>query len=62
MERLFPIDFRAYEYGKIEMWLDVFEDELRALHKAGFVHRDLQRPSNMPRMAFDNIFLVETGI
>lgn len=62
MERLYPIDFRAYEFEKKELWLDVFEDEIAALHKAGFVHRDIARPSNMPGLQYDNIFLTETGI
>lgn len=61
MERLFPMDFRAYEYEKRELWLEVFEDELRQLHRAGFVHRDLRRPSDMPGERFDNIFLVPNG-
>ncbi len=61
MERLFPMDFRAYEYEKRELWLDVFEDELRQLHRAGFAHRDLRRPSDMPGERFDNIFLVPNG-
>lgn len=62
MERIYPIDYRAYEVEKRELWLDVFEDELRQLHKAGFVHRDLQRPSNMPGDRFDNILLTDKGI
>ncbi|MEM8529173.1 MAG: hypothetical protein AAGG68_31365 [Bacteroidota bacterium] len=62
MERLYPLDFRAYEVGKRELWLDVFEDELRALHRAGFVHRDLRRPSDMPGLSYDNIFLTPTGL
>ncbi|MFN0174985.1 MAG: hypothetical protein ACKVU0_10085 [Saprospiraceae bacterium] len=61
MERLFPMDFRAYEYEKRELWLDVFEEELKELHQAGFVHRDLRRPSDMPGERFDNIFLTPTG-
>ncbi len=61
MERLFPMDFRAYEYEKRELWLDVFEGELQQLHQAGFVHRDLRRPSDMPGERFDNIFLTPTG-
>ncbi|MCI4647390.1 hypothetical protein [Phaeodactylibacter sp.] len=44
------------------MWLDLLEDELTALHRAGFVHRDIQCPSDMPGMRFDNIFLTESGI
>lgn len=62
MERLYPLDFRAYEFERRELWLDLFEDELATLHKAGFVHRDIQRPSDMPGMRFDNIFLTESGI
>ena len=61
MERLYPMDVRAYEYEKRKIWLDVLEDELRALHQAGFVHRDLQRPSDMPGERFDNIMLTPTG-
>ncbi|MEO0734985.1 MAG: hypothetical protein AAFZ52_19260 [Bacteroidota bacterium] len=62
MERLYPMDFRAYEYERRLLWLDVFEDELKALHEAGFVHRDLRRPSDMPGLRYDNIFLTDTGL
>ncbi len=62
MERLYPMDFRAYEQEKRELWLDVMEDELRQLHKAGFAHRDIRRPSDMPGMTFDNIFLTPQGL
>lgn len=61
MERLYPMDFRAYEFEKRERWLDILEDELTTLHRAGFVHRDLRRPSDMPGERFDNIFLTPTG-
>jgi serine/threonine protein kinase len=62
MERLKPLDFRAYEVEIRELWWSVFEDELSALHKAGFVHRDLRRPSNIGGLAFDNILLTEQGL
>ena len=62
MERLYPLDYRAYEHERRLLWLDLFEDELRELHQAGFVHRDIQRPSEMPGFPFDNIFLTEKGI
>ena len=44
------------------MWINVFEDELKALHKAGFVHRDIKRPSNIGGFAYDNILLTEQGL
>ncbi len=62
MERLYPLDFRAYETERRLLWLDVLEDELRQLHLAGFVHRDLKRPSDRPGETFDNIFLTEKGL
>jgi hypothetical protein len=62
MERVYPLDFRAYEVERRELWLSVFADELAALHQAGFVHRDLRRPSNLPGERFDNILLTPTGL
>ena len=62
MERIRPIDYRAYEVEIRELWIDVFEDELMALHKAGFVHRGFKRPSNIGGLAFDNILLTEQGL
>jgi len=62
MERIYPIDFRAYEVEVRTLWLDVFEDELKDLHKAGFVHRGLKRPSYIGGLAFDNILLTNTGL
>jgi serine/threonine protein kinase len=62
MERLKPLDFRAYEVEIRQLWWSVFEDELTALHKAGFVHRDLKRPSDIGGAAFDNILLTEQGL
>lgn len=62
MERLKPMDFRAYEVSVRELWLDVFEDELTQLHQAGFAHRDIKRPSGIGGLAFDNILLTDTGL
>jgi len=62
MERIYPIDYRAYEVEIRQLWLEVFKDELRQLHKAGFVHRDLKRPSNISGLAFDNILLTQSGL
>lgn len=62
MERIYPIDYRSYEVEKRELWMQVFEDELKQLHAAGFVHHDLRRPSNIPGDRFDNIMLTPSGI
>ena len=62
MERLYPMDYRSLEFEKRILLVDVFEDELKELHKKGFVHRDLNRPSNVPGQRYDNIFLTDQGI
>ena len=62
MERLYPLDYRAYEYERRELWMDVFEADLTELHQKGFTHRYIRRPSNIPGLRFDNVFLTETGL
>ena len=44
------------------MWVEVFFDEMKELHNAGFVHRDIRRPSEISGQAFDNILLTNKGI
>ncbi|RYF55807.1 MAG: hypothetical protein EOO39_37545, partial [Cytophagaceae bacterium] len=62
MERIYPIDYRAHEVERRELWFDVFADELAQLHANGFVHRDLKRPSDLDGLAFDNILLTDRGL
>ena len=62
MERIYPIDYRSYEIEIRELWFEVFFDEICNLHKNGFVHRDIKRPSNLTGLTFDNILLTETGL
>ncbi|HEY5464243.1 MAG TPA: hypothetical protein VIJ95_13365 [Hanamia sp.] len=62
MERIYPVDYRAYEIEKRELWTDGFFDEMEQLHKAGFVHRDIRRPSDIGGQAFDNVLLTHNGI
>jgi serine/threonine protein kinase len=62
MQRIKPIDFRAYEFEIREMWMEVFEDGVSELHKKGFAHRDIKRPSNISGLAFDNLLLTEKGL
>ena len=62
MERLIPLDFRSMEVARRQLVVDVFEDELQALHRAGFVHHDLRRPSNSSGERYDNILLTERGL
>ncbi len=62
MERIYPIDYRAHEVEKRTLWMDVFLDEVKQLHSAGFVHRDIRRPSDITGQPFDNILLTNNGI
>jgi len=62
MERLYPLDYRSYEVEKREFFFDVFADELRALHNAGFVHHDIKRPPTEAGEPYDNIFLTDRGL
>ncbi len=62
MERLYPMDYRAYEFSKRELWFDVFEDELLQLHSAGFAHRDIRRPSDIGGEPYDNVLLTSKGL
>ena len=62
MERIIPLDYRAYEVEMREIWFDVLEDQLEELHQKGFVHNDLKRPSNISGDKFDNIMLTQQGI
>jgi len=62
MERLYALDYRSMEIEKRELWMDVFEDELKQLHTAGFAHRDIRRPSNISGERFDNILLTKNGL
>ena len=61
-QRLYPMDYRSMEWEKRQLLVDVFEDEMRELHKKGFVHRDSLRPSNITGEKFDNIFLTNSGL
>jgi serine/threonine protein kinase len=62
MERLYPLDFRSLELSKRELLLDVFVDEVRELHRAGFVHRDIRRPSDQSGERYDNVLLTNQGL
>ena len=62
IERIYPIDYRAHEIEKRQLWLDVFLNEMHQLHHAGFVHRDIRRPSEITGQPFDNILLTNNGI
>ncbi len=62
MERLYPLDYRSYEVEKRELIYEVFEDELKQLHTAGFIHHDIKRPSTEKGEPYDNVFLTDRGI
>jgi len=62
MERIYPLDFRSFEFEKRELIFDVFENQLESLHKAGFVHPHISRNDEMPDSKYDNILLTQKGL
>lgn len=64
MERLYPLDYRAWEVEKRELAFEVFADELHQLHRHGFVHRDLFRPKQHDNVSLTerDLRLIDTGI
>ncbi len=61
-ERIHALEFRTFEVRKRELIFNIFEEELKKLHKDGFVHRDLRRPSNQSGEKYDNILLTTEGL
>ena len=63
MERIHGIEFRSFEIGKRETFFETFEADLKELHRKGFVHRDLHRPSSDHLgEKYDNILLTTEGL
>jgi serine/threonine protein kinase len=62
MERLTILEPRTLEKEVRDTMYSVFTDELKQLHKAGFCHRDIRRPSGFGGRYFDNVIVTESGI
>lgn len=64
MERLFPLEFRAYEYSKKLDFFNQFEKSLYELHDKGFVFRDIMTTymEGAEGRKFSNIILTHEGI
>lgn len=62
MERIYPIDYRAYEVEMRQIWFDVFEEQIQELHTNGFVHNDIKRPADIGGERFDNVLLTNKGL
>ena len=61
MERLKLFDFRQFETEVRESMYNVLLEKINELHKKGFVHRDLRRPSSTGGDAYDNIIQTDEG-
>lgn len=61
MERLKLFDFRQFETEIRSTMYNTLLEKLKELHKKGFVHRDIRRPSSTGGDAFDNIIQTEEG-
>ena len=62
MERLYPMDYRAYTNQQRKQWLQMFKQQLDELHQAGFVHRHIVRSNMFIGQPFDNVILTSTGL
>jgi tRNA A-37 threonylcarbamoyl transferase component Bud32 len=61
MERLKLFDFRQFETEIRNSMYSVMYEKLTEMHKKGFVHRDIRRPSSTGGDAYDNIIQTEEG-
>lgn len=61
MERLKPIDFRAFEVEVREVMFGILIDKIKELHPRGFVHRNIKRPSGFGGEYYDNVILTDEG-
>jgi hypothetical protein len=58
MDRLYPLDYRAYQIEKRVLWIEAFMYELGQLHTAGWVHGGI----HLPKSGFSNVLLTQQGI
>lgn len=63
MERVYPLQYRAINIESRQEMFAQFEKQLKELHKAGFAHWDIQRPTSFQKGAiWDNIILTPQGL
>jgi serine/threonine protein kinase len=62
MERLSILEPRSFEKEVREAVYSVFVDKIKELHKQGFCHRDIKRPSGFGGRPYDNVILTEEGL
>ena len=61
MERLKLFDFRQFETELRDSMFYTLLEKITELHKRGFVHRDIRRPSPTGGDAYDNIIQTDEG-
>lgn len=61
MERLYPISADDLTKEEKQKFLSDFEEKIKALHEADFIHGDILRPRTRPPECFDNIVLTKDG-
>jgi serine/threonine protein kinase len=62
MERLSILEPRSIEKEIREIIYSDFISKLNELHKHGFCHRNIKRPSGFGGRAYDNVILTEEGL
>jgi len=61
MERLKLFDVRQFETELRDSMYSTLLEKMKELHKKGFVHRDIRRPSSTGGDAYDNIIQTDEG-
>ena len=61
MERLYPMPIDGLTKAEKQKFLSDFEEKIKELHEADFIHGDILRPRTRTPECFDNIVLTKDG-
>lgn len=62
MERLYPLEYKAFEYEERKVFLDKFIYQLEELHIKGIVHQAINKKYLDAKDCYSSIILTQTGL